>query len=166
MISPGHIFCEPDFVSRLEEILPGQQIHGFSWEVHTVQEDIHRLDLEAGQQVWLLFSSAEGFDRNSPVMDHMNLCRENPLIGPIQGKGSRFPDMSSVYVDDEGIVAVLGEDEDLVNFDEPWVSVCGGIWEAIVLSQQGVKCRAWVVADLEKWIFDELGVGSQALGGS
>lgn len=152
MIHPKHIFCGPDLAERLQTSLPEEHIHIFSTDSSTVQNDIASLNLEPGQTVWLLFCSAEGYRENAPVKDHMNLCRENPLIGPVRGDGSRFPDMSSVYVDEEGLVAVLGEDEDLVNFHEPWVSVCGGIWEAIVLSQKGVKCRAWVVGDLEKWV--------------
>lgn len=152
MIWPSHIFCEPDFAEVLREALPGQQIHIFSYDVSSVQDDITHLNIDSSQPVWLLMGPAEPFKANALVKDHMNLCRENPLIGPARGDWPRFPDMSSVYVDSHGVVAVLGEDKDLVDFNESWISVCGGIWEAIVLSQHGIKCKAWVISDLEKWV--------------
>ena len=127
-------------------------VHGFSLDVNSVQKDIAGLNISKGQSIWLLFASAEGYRKNGPVKDHMNLCRENPLIGPVQGEWPRFPDMSSVYTDTEGVIVVLGEDKDLVKFEEPWVGVCGGVWEALVLSQRGLTCRGWIVGDMEKWV--------------
>ncbi|MCF7808280.1 MAG: hypothetical protein K9M49_04635 [Candidatus Marinimicrobia bacterium] len=152
MIRPQHIFCEPAFTVLVSESFPDIPIQAFSLDVNSVQDDIAKLDLVEGDTAWLLLSPAESGHENAPVKDHMNLCRENPLIGPARGSGPRFPDMSSVYTDSDGVIAVLGEDEDLVNFKEPWVGVCGGIWEAIVLRQQGINCKAWVVSDLEKWV--------------
>lgn len=152
MTQPQHIFCDPEFADTIRTAFPKAEIHPFSLDVHSVQADIRKLDIKNQAVVWLLMAPAESGYGNASVKDHMNLCRENPLIGPVQGKGPRFPDMSSVYQDNEGIIAVLGEDEDLVNFQEPWVGVCGGIWEALCLSQQGIKCKAWVISDLEKWV--------------
>ena len=152
MKRPDHIFCDPDFRAPLEAVFPRGTVHGFSWNVTSVQEDIRKLNVRKDQSIWLLFSPAETYDQNSAVKDHMNLCRENPLIGPLRDDGPRFPDMSSVYLDDDGVIAVLGEDPSLVDFEEPWVSICGGIWEAIVLSRIGLRCKAWVVVDLEKWV--------------
>jgi len=152
VIKPTHIFCDPDFMNDIQDLLPDLNIHPFSLDVNTVQDDITSLGIMADQTLWLIFAPAEPYEVNTQVKDHMNLCRENPLIGPNLGNGPRFPDMSQVYLDNDGVVAVLGEDKDLAKFDEPWISICGGIWEAIVLSQQGIRCKAWVVADLQKWV--------------
>jgi hypothetical protein len=152
VIQPDHIFCEPEFAQEVGRLISDSSLHIFSSDVKTVLSDVSNLNISEGQLVWLLYAPAEPLGENSRVKDHINLCRENPLIGPELAGGPRFPDMSAIYLDDEGIIAVLGEDEDLAGFQESWISVCGGVWEAIVLSQQGVKCRAWVITDLEKWL--------------
>ncbi|NQT63811.1 MAG: hypothetical protein HQ556_12690 [Candidatus Marinimicrobia bacterium] len=147
------IFCAPDFHKRLEQAFPSGTIVSYSNDIAVCRKQVTALDSQDVQQVLLLFKGVHHMVSNQPVRDHVNLSKENPLIGPVDlSKGPRFPDMSSVYEGNDGIIAVLGEDEDLKNFKEPWAHVTGGIWEAIALKHRGYKVEAWIIADLEKWI--------------
>ncbi len=147
------ILCAPEFHGRLEQAFPRGTIVSYSKDIAIGRERVAELDDQDLRYVTLLFKGVHYMISNQPVKDHINLSTQNPLIGPVDlTKGPRFPDMSSVYEGDDGIVAVLGEDEDLKNFDEPCAAVTGGIWEAIALKHRGYKIEAWIIADIEKWI--------------
>jgi len=151
------IFCAPEFLEILNQTYPNVSILAYSEDISVCQEQVADLDHQASRHVVILYGSSQSLDINQPVKDHLNLSKQNPLIGPADlNKGPRFPDMSSVYEADKGVIAVLGEDEDLKNFQEDWVSVTGGVWEAIALKHQDYKIEAWIVADLEKWISEIL----------
>ena len=151
------IFCAPEFLEILNQTYPNVSILAYSEDISVCQEQVADLDHQANRHVVILYGSSQSLDINQPVKDHLNLSKQNPLIGPADlNKGPRFPDMSSVYEADKGVIAVLGEDEDLKNFQEDWVSVTGGVWEAIALKHQDYKIEAWIVADLEKWISEIL----------
>ncbi len=153
MIESDIIFCAPEFQDRLEQAFPDKKIVSYSNDLSICRKQVADLDNQADRQVYLLYKGVHHIVLNQLVRDHMNLSRENPLIGPVDlTKGPRFPDMSSVYEDSEGIIAVLGEDEDLNNFKEPWAHVTGGVWEAIALKHRGYSIEGWIIADLEKWI--------------
>lgn len=149
------IFCTPDFLEKLVKAFPLGKINSFSHNIGDCQQKIAALDSQPERVVHILFKGTEAQSLNQAVKDHLNLSRENPLIGPVDlNKGPRFPDMSSVYESNEGIIVVVGEDVDLNKFEEPWASVSGGVWEAIALKHRGYKIHAWLIADLEKWISD------------
>jgi hypothetical protein len=146
-------FCAPEFHGRLEQAFPQTTIISYSKDIAVCRELVAALDTQDLRHATLLLKGVHYMISNQPVKDHINLSKQNPLIGPADlSKGPRFPDMSSVYEGDHGIIAVLGEDEDLRNFDEPCAPVTGGIWEAIALKHRGYKIEAWIIADLEKWI--------------
>ena len=147
------IFCAPEFHSRLEQAFPSETIVSYSNDMAACRKQVAALDNQDVRQALLLFKGVHHIVINQPVMDHVNLSKQNPLIGPVDlNTGPRFPDMSSVYEGSEGIIAVLGDDEDLKNFKEPWAHVPGGVWEAIALKHRGYKVEAWIIANLEKWI--------------
>ena len=103
-------------------------------------------------QAWLLFQG-QTEEENPAVIDHLNLTRQNPLIGPNDATfGPRFPDMSKVYEGDQGVLVVQGHDPALADFPEPHVAVTAGVWEAIALNHRGFTLHAWVMTDLEKWV--------------
>jgi len=154
MISTPIIFCAPEFQDRLNQAFPQGNIIAYSEESITVcREQVAALDeLNLGEAT-ILFKGIQALDTNQLVKDHLNLSNRNPLLGPVDlSKGPRFPDMSSVYKGDGEIIAVLGDDQDLQNFKEPWAHVTGGVWEAIALKHRGYQIEAWIIADLEKWI--------------
>ncbi|MBC8375279.1 MAG: hypothetical protein H8E26_04480 [FCB group bacterium] len=147
------IFCAPDFRKRLEQAFPGRIVVSYSNDIAVCRKQVAALDSQNVRQVLLLFKGIHHMVSNQSVRDHINLTRQNPLIGPVDlSKGPRFPDMSSVYEENDGVIAVLGEDEDLKNFKEPWAHVTGGVWEAIALKHRSYTIDAWIIADLEKWI--------------
>jgi len=148
------ILCAPSFLDSLRTAFPEALITPFSDKVEDSLFQITALDNQDQRQGLLLFKSSGDVHHNEPVKDHINLSAQNTLIGPADlSKGPRFPDMSSVYEHDgKGLLVVLGQDPDLSNFDEPWVPVLSGIWEAIALKHRGYKINGWVIADLDKWI--------------
>lgn len=147
------IFCAPEFHARLEQAFDQGIVVPYSTDISVCREQIARLDSQELRHVTLLLKGVHYMITNQPVKDHINLSKQNPLNGPVDlKKGPRFPDMSSVYEGEDGIIAVVGEDEELKNFKEPWAPVTGGIWEAIALKHRGYKIEAWIIADLEKWI--------------
>ncbi|MBT3254241.1 MAG: hypothetical protein HN995_05370 [Candidatus Marinimicrobia bacterium] len=147
------IFCAPEFHNKLEYALPGGTIVSYSNDIAVCKQQVAALDSQDDRQVLLLFKGVHHIILNQPVRDHINLSKQNPLIGPVDlKKGPRFPDMSSVYEGKDGIIAVLGDDDDLKNFKESWAHVTGGVWEAIALKHRGYTVEGWIIADLEKWI--------------
>ena len=147
------IFCAPEFYPRLGQAFPNKTIVSYAEDITVCQEQVSGLDDQDLRQATLLLKGVHYMISNQPVKDHINLSNQNPLIGPADlSKGPRFPDMSSVYEGDDGIIAVFGEDEDLKNFKEPWAPVTGGVWEAIALKHRGYNIEAWIIADIEKWI--------------
>jgi len=151
------IFCAPGFQNALEAIFPGTQIIPFAGECEACSTQISAMDNLFEEPVWMLYQPNDHIKNNRVVKDHINLSSQNPLIGPVDlGRGPRFPDMSSVYEDQQkdGMVVTFGDDEDLESFDEPWISVESGVWEAIALKHRGCKIQAWIIEDLEKWIND------------
>ncbi|MCF7823109.1 MAG: hypothetical protein K9N35_02965 [Candidatus Marinimicrobia bacterium] len=149
---PQAIFCAAEYVSAVEKLFPGLTIHSFATEVKQSRQKVSSLQAQKNSDIWLLFQPCQPLAENLPVKDHINLSSENPLIGPNQDdRGPRFPDMSSVYTDREGVIAVFGTDKDLDKFKEPWFQVSAGVWEAIALKHHGYRLRAWLVADLQKW---------------
>ncbi len=153
MISDPIIFCAPEYQTKLMQAFPGGAVRAYSASLDVSRDQIAALDGQNVRLAIILFMGIQTPQSNQPVKDHINLSSQNPLVGPVDlSKGPRFPDMSSVYESKEGTIAVLGEDEDLNNFMEPWTRVTGGIWEAIALKQRGYKIQAWVIADLDKWI--------------
>lgn len=154
MTAPAIIFCASEFLADVKASLPSAQVHSFADMVMKSRAHVFELPKPGKSPVWLLYSAKKNVpSQNMPVKDHINLSAENPLIGPNDAdKGPRFPDMSSVYADQEGLIAVFGEDEDLKKFNEPWVKVGGGVWEAIALKYRGFILRAWIITDLQKWV--------------
>ncbi len=147
------IICAPEFLVPLRKAYPAVNISSYTDDIKVCQEAITALDDLDGKHVRILYRSDQVLGDNQPVKDHVNLSKKNTLIGPADlSKGPRFPDMSSVYEAENGIIAVLGEDEDLKKFNEDWVHVSGGVWEAIALKHRGYQIEAWIIADLEKWI--------------
>lgn len=147
------IFCAPEFHGRLEQTFPQGTIVSYSSDITVCREQIAGLDNQDIRHAILLLKGVHYMIKNLVVKDHINLSKQNPLIGPVDlSKGPRFPDMSAVYEGTDGIIAVVGEDEDLKGFNEPWAPVTGGVWEAIALKHRGYKVEAWIIADLEKWI--------------
>ena len=154
----GFVFCSADFVNVLNRTFPETAIFTFAENVQDCRQRIKGLVIPKGSEVVFLFAAPSSFQQNQPVKDHINLSAENPLIGPADlDQGPRFPDMSSVYTgaSANGWVVVLGSDPDLTDFKEPWAPVSGGIWEAIALAHRGCRIRAWLVADLEKWVNEQ-----------
>ena len=152
------IFCAPEFEHNLKRALPLGIIISYSESIKICREQVAALDEQNLHQVTILYKGLSVPDKNQPVKDHLNLSQRNPLIGPVDlSKGPRFPDMSSVYEGDDGIIVVVGKDKDLQNFKEPWIDVTGGVWEAIALKHRGYKIEAWVIADLDKWIDEKVG---------
>ncbi|NQV42414.1 MAG: hypothetical protein HQ506_08685 [Candidatus Marinimicrobia bacterium] len=155
MNQSGIIFCAPEFQDRLMQAFPLITIISYSADIVVCREQIAELDGQDLRHATLLLMGVHYMITNHEVKDHINLSKQNPLIGPVDlSKGPRFPDMSSVYEGEDGIIAVFGEDKDLKEFKEPWVRVTGGIWEAIALKHRGYKINAWLIADIEKWISD------------
>ena len=153
MSSASIIFCAPDFLKMLKTAFPDTTIYPFSSKVDDCRQSITQLEGSQERSAIFLYQPVEMQSTNRFVKDHINLSPENPLIGPTTTASiARFPDMSNVYEDKEGIVAVFGEDEDLNQFDESWAHVTAGIWEAIALKNIGLSLRAWLISDLEKWI--------------
>lgn len=156
MTSQPMIFCDPELTATLATAFPLARLMPFSREVTAVTSNIDALDGLEAADVVLLFKAPEGQTENLSVKDHINLSAENPLIGPADlTQGPRFPDMSSVYNAQEGIIVVLGDDPRLIDFKEAWVPVDCGIWEAIALKHRGYSIHAWLIADLEKWISEQ-----------
>lgn len=153
MIVPQIIFCAPEFEEPLQSTFTQTRVLSFSDTIADCQSIINSLTNETHQKVVILFKSDDSEKENQAVKDHINLSKQNPLIGPVDlERGPRFPDMSSVYEDIEGIIVVQGEDDDLRHFKEPWARVEGGVWEAISLKHQGYTIQAWLISNLEKWI--------------
>ncbi|MCF7826879.1 MAG: hypothetical protein K9M55_09970 [Candidatus Marinimicrobia bacterium] len=153
MNSTPIIFCAPEFEKRLKLAYPRGRVISYSETIDLCRKRVSALDKQKLREVILLFKCLQDPPSNQVVKDHMNLSKLNPLIGPADvSKGPRFPDMSSVYEEDDGIIVVVGEDEDLPNFKEPWIQVTGGVWEAIALKHRGYSIEGWIIADLEKWI--------------
>ena len=155
MSAASLIFCFPEAVRQLTTVFPDSVVLTFADTPEQCRQMIDTLDGAGHSRAWLLFKPLQSLDRNMPVRDHINLSGTNSLIGPVDtSKGPRFPDLSSVYEAADGMIAVLGKDPDLEHFQEPWCPVSAGIWEAIALKQRGYTLRAWLIADLEKWILD------------
>ena len=155
MKSASIIFCAPEFQADLATAFPKAQIYPFSTRSDDCRTQVAAMDNLLGSNVWILFQALDRSLNNSAVKDHINLTSDNPLIGAVDlDKGPRFPDMSSVYGDQgaDGVVVVLGEDDELENFNERWAAVNAGVWEAIALKHRGCNIRGWLIADLEKWI--------------
>ncbi len=150
------ILCAPDFLSVLKAVFPDNQVFPFTTRVDDCQEQIAALDNQNNRTVWLLYQAMDNHLQNLTVKDHINLSSGNPLTGPADlSKGPRFPDMSSVYEDQndpDGVIVVLGDDSSLEKFEESWALVSGGVWEAIALKHRGYDIRAWLITDLGKWI--------------
>jgi hypothetical protein len=147
------IVCAPEYLKQVEQAFPQETAFSYSNNMDVCREQIARLDSQKIRHAVILFKGVHYMIANHPVKDHINLSTQNPLIGPVDlSKGPRFPDMSSVYEGEDGVIAVLGEDNDLQNLKEPWAQVTGGIWEAIALKHRGYKIEAWIIADIEKWI--------------
>jgi len=153
MNSTPIIICAPEFENRLKLAYPRGSVISYSETIDLCQARVSALDEQKLREVILLFKGLQNPSSNQPVKDHLNLSKLNPLIGPADvSKGPRFPDMSSVYKAKDGMIVVVGEDEDLTNFKEPWVQVTGGVWEAIALKHRGYSIEGWIIVDLEKWI--------------
>ena len=149
------IFCYPAAVQLLGAAFPETRVLPFADTVEQCRQFVEDLPADRFSPAWLLFEPLQPLDGNLPVKDHINLSGSNSLIGPVDpDKGPRFPDLSSVYEDTDGMIAVLGQDPDLKHFKESWCPVSAGIWEAIALKQRGYTLKAWLIADLEKWILD------------
>ena len=126
------IFCAPEFKNRLKQAFPQGSIVSYSENISLCRERVAALDEHKLRQVVILFKGLPDPDSNQPVKDHVNLSHDNPLIGPVDlSKGPRFPDMSSVYEGNDGIIVVVGDDIDLQNFKEPWAHVTGGVWKLL-----------------------------------
>ncbi len=153
MTSSPIIFCDPKFLGELQGSSPHLIVLPFSKTIEGCQNAIASLEKQSKREAWMVFYNPDGKQENQPVVDHLNLTKQNPLIGPVDlNLGPRFPDMSSVYEGDEGIIVVQGDDEDLSKFDEPWVKVEGGVWEAIALKHRGYRIQGWILTDVEKWV--------------
>ena len=153
MTSAPIIICDPELEQDLKRRLPEAILITMAKDTVTCQTRVSALDDQGVKQAIILFVGQPKPLSNQPVKDHINLSKQNALIGPADlSKGPRFPDMSSVYLADKGVIAVLGEDEDLADFHEDWVAVKGGVWEAIALKHRGYDIEAWIISDLEKWI--------------
>ncbi|MBT3229168.1 MAG: hypothetical protein HOD43_09925 [Candidatus Marinimicrobia bacterium] len=151
------IFCAPEFKNRLKQAFPQGSIVSYSESITVCREQIAALDVHKLQQAIILFKGLSDPDSNQPVKDHVNLSHGNPLLGPVDlSRGPRFPDMSSVYEENDGIIVVVGDDIDLQYFKEPWAHVTGGVWEAIALKHRGYNIEAWIIADIEKWISEKI----------
>ncbi len=149
------IFCAPEFLGSLKQAFPQETILPVSTDITVCRKQVADLDGQDLRSAMLLLKGVHYMIKNHIVKDHINLSKQNPLTGPVDlHKGPRFPDMSSVYDGEDGIIAVFGEDDDLKDFNEPWAQVTGGIWEAIALKHRGYNISAWIIADIEKWISD------------
>ena len=151
------IFCSPEFKNRLEAVCPESQILACAFDLKTCQAQISSLNGQHQKVAWILLRGDEQKGLNQTVKDHINLSHENPLIGPVDlDQGPRFPDMSNVYEPqtEAGTIVVLGDDVDLIKFEEPWAPVTAGVWEAIALKHRGYSIKAWLIADLEKWVLE------------
>ena len=157
MSRPLLIFCAADFISALNSAFPGALIYPFATNVANCRIQVAELDQHSQRQVILLYQTTDIRAQNEIVTDHINLSMDNPLIGPANlDHGARFPDMSAVYKhQNEGVIAVFGQDPALDYFKEDWVSVTAGVWEAIALKHRGYLIQAWIVADIEKWIIEQ-----------
>jgi len=154
MSKPTLIFCAADFLTTLKAAFPDSLVLPFSETIKDTKTQIATLDTDTKKEAWLLFQSIDQRTVNESVVDHINLSTKNTLIGPADlSEGPRFPDMSSVYEHEgNGVIIVLGQDTDLDNFEETWVSVSSGVWEAIALKHRGFKIHGWLIADLNKWL--------------
>ena len=147
------VFCDAEFLNTLTRAFPDVTVLPYSTIMEHCQSQLEDISTQPGHDAVILFKGrGTGLD-NQEVSDHLNLSRDNPLIGPANlDVGPRFPDMSSVYEGQNGALVVFGEDEDLRSFDEPFVSVTGGVWEAIALKHRRFRINGWIIADIEKWI--------------
>ncbi len=161
MNSAPIIICAPEFEERLKQSLNYGTVVAYSDNMDICVKQISELDKQNIRETVILFKCFYPPLSNQRVKDHINLSKDNPLIGPADlSKGPRFPDMSSVYEsNNDGIIVVVGEDKHLQDFKENLIQVTGGIWEAIALKHRGYKIYAWVIADLEKWINEKVKSG-------
>lgn len=149
------IFCDAEFQDAVIKAFPDVTVLSYAATMKQCQSQLINVAPHPGREATILFKGRDTFSDNLEVNDHLNLSQDNPLIGPADlDVGPRFPDMSSVYEARQGILVVFGEDVDLKSFDEPYVSVTGGVWEAIALKHRGYKINGWIVSDIEKWISD------------
>jgi len=151
---PVHIYCDPAFLDIIAKELGPSQATPFA--ENAVLAGHHVRSGNQTPEAWLLFRSTESIQGNMPVVDHINLTAENPLIG--NDDPPRFPDMSNVYEagGEEGVLICQGEHPELAHFAETVIPVVAGIWEAIALAHRKVRIRGWVIGDLDDWINKKL----------
>ena len=133
-MSPDIIVVDPSLKAFAQAHFPNEKIRIFATSASVLKQELESLTPTTEGEAWIFFAG-ESSMVNPEVSDQINLSEENPLIGPNNDRlGPRFPDMSTIYAPEtsERVIVVQGHDAELENYNEAYVAVSGGIWEAIL----------------------------------